>query len=172
MSQLIARRAQDLRGAFDAAFAQASQTGTRAERDLLAIALGNGLFAFELGDVAGIYSNKKIVRIPSNAAGLLGIAGFRGSILPVYDLSVLIGLAPLEKPRWLAIAAKVGIAVAFDAFDGYLRAAPDAIAMNESTENGREHVRHLLRTPEGIRAVISLPSALGKITGTEIQLGS
>jgi len=167
MNQGVAHSVHSLRTAFDSAFAAAAQTQDSVRRELIAITLGGGLYALDLGDVAGIYSNKKITRIPSHAAGLLGIAGFRGVILPVYDLAVLIGLAPLEKPRWLAVASKTGVAVAFDAFDGHLRSAAADIAPSESAEGGREHVRHLLRTPEGIRGLISLPSALKKITGTE-----
>jgi len=172
MSQDAAHRAQDLRIAFDSAFARAPDAKDERMRDFIAITLGGGPYAMDLHELAGIYSNKKIARIPSQAAGLLGIAGFRGTILPVYDLGVLIGLAPLEKPRWLAVAAKAGIAVAFDAFEGHLRARTEDIARHESAEGGREHVRLLLRTPAGIRAVISLSSALRKVTGTDIQLGS
>jgi chemotaxis signal transduction protein len=172
MNQDVAHHARDLQIAFDSAFASAPEAKDEATRDLIAITLGCGIYALELQELAGIYSNKKIARIPSQAAGLLGIAGFRGTILPVYDLAVLIGLAPLEKPRWLAVAAKVGIAVAFDAFDGHLRIAAEDIAPHESTDGGRAHIRHFLRTPAGIRAVISLSSALRKAAGTDIQLGS
>lgn len=172
MNEFAARRASDLRADFDRTFAEAPQIGEKGEHSFLAITLGEGLFALELSEVAGIYSNKKIVRIPSVAAGLLGIAGFRGTILPVYDLAALIGVAPLEAPRWMAVAAKVGIAVAFSAFEGHLRVTPNEIALNESKEGGREYIARLLRTPEGIRGVISLASALANITRTEIQLGS
>jgi chemotaxis signal transduction protein len=168
MNQDTTKRVHELRTTFDSAFAAAPRTQDSVRQDLIAITLGGGFYALELGDVAGIYSNRKITRIPSHAAGLLGVAGFRGAILPVYDLAVLIGLAPLEKPRWLAVAAKDGVAVAFDAFEGHLRAAPEDIAANESAEDGGGHVRRLLRTPEGIRSLISLSSALKKITGMEI----
>jgi purine-binding chemotaxis protein CheW len=172
MSLQVTHHARDLQIAFDSAFAHPPPTKASAGRDFIAIALGAASYALELGELAGIYSNKKITRIPSQAAGLLGIAGFRGAILPVYDLAVLIGLAPLEKPRWLGVAAKAGIAIAFEAFDGHLRVMTENIAPNTSTEGGRQHVRHLVRAADGIRAVVSLSSALKKITGTEHQLGS
>ena len=64
---------------------------------------------------------------------MLGIAGFRGSILPVYDLRSLLDLSTTEAPRWLVIAAAAPVAFSFEAFEEQIRVPADAIK-REQTE--------------------------------------
>jgi chemotaxis signal transduction protein len=168
MNKQTGQRAAELRAAFDEGFAALPNMEGQKRRDLLAVTLANGSYALELADIAGIYIDKKITRIPSQSVGLLGIAGFRGTILPVYDLAVLLGLPPLENPKWIAVAANAGVAIAFETYDGHLRVSQEDAAANESAEGVRRHVRYLLRTPDGLRAIINLSSALQKVTGTEL----
>jgi chemotaxis signal transduction protein len=155
----VKARAADLRREFDQGFAAAVAAALRNEVNLLAISLAEMPYALNLADIGSVYANKKITPIPAKAPGLLGIAGFRGVILPVYDLSVMLGLPRIERPRWFAVVAKADLVVAFETFDGYLRVPAQDVIANDAREGGREHVSHLLKSADGIRAVIDLSFA-------------
>ncbi|HEX7688569.1 MAG TPA: hypothetical protein VF453_12730, partial [Burkholderiaceae bacterium] len=47
-----------------------------------------------------------------------GLAGVAGGVVPVYDLGVLAGYPPGDRPSWMAVCAAAPVALAFDAFDG------------------------------------------------------
>ena len=158
-------KAAQLRATFDRAFAVEPETGTFDTIDLLAISLSGAPYALPLTAVSSLHAHKKITRIPVQATGLLGVAGFRGVILPVYDLGALIGAPAAATPHWLAMMAKEGVAIAFETFDGHLRLPKDALVANESAEGGRQHLSHLIRTGDVLRGVIDLATALRPILG-------
>jgi purine-binding chemotaxis protein CheW len=160
---MTSQRASELRSAFDRAFTEVPHASNTEVLDLLGISIYGNPYALRLEEIAGLYANKKITRIPVQATGLLGIAGFRGAILPVYDLGALIGLPRAEKPAWLAIVAKTDVAFAFESFDGHLRVAKDTLAPNDSKEGGRQHLSHLLPSSGALRGVIDIASALRPI---------
>lgn len=160
----FATSASELRRAFDRSFAEVQRTGTIPQDDLLAVRLGADPYAIRLSDIAGLFADKQITRLPSRVPALIGIAGFRGVILPVYDLTLLLGYSSTALSRWLVIAAGVPVALAFDAFDGHLRLSRDAIAPAESgTDLSRTHVREVARTSGGVRAIVHIPSVLDAI---------
>lgn len=164
MNQVDLSRAGDLKHEFDRAFAALHVAKEDRTEDMLAIMLFGAKYALKLGDVSGIYSNKTIARIPAARPGLLGIAGFRGAILPVYDLGALIGLPASDKPKWLAVVRGGEVAIAFEAFDGHLRVPADTIAANEYKDGGRQYLSHLIRSDDGIRSVVNLEHALKAAT--------
>src|ERR1700743_1105470 len=76
--------------------------------DYLAIQAGGGRYALRLGEVAGLQALKSLTPCPSRRAELLGLSSFRGTVLPVYDLRVLLGAgAGRTQPAWW-IAARDG----------------------------------------------------------------
>jgi purine-binding chemotaxis protein CheW len=160
MSSLSSTQADHMRRAFDAAFARAPEQKDDHTVDLLGITLFGAAYALKLGDVSGLYAGKKIARMPASKPGLLGIAGFRGVILPVYDLATLIGLPASVAPKWLAIAKPGDIAIAFDSFDGHLRVPEEAVAVNEYKDGVRQYVSHLTQSQDGLCGVIDLDNAL------------
>ena len=119
-----------------------------------------------LSAVSGLFAGKKFTRVPHAAPEFLGIAGFRGSVVPVYDLRVLLGCAGGEAPRWLVVAANSPVALAFDGFDGHLRLALDAIAPQGPGESTRPHVRELVcvaASDSPLRSLIDLDSVVASI---------
>lgn len=164
MNEPHASRAQELQRAFDRGFASLPDTKVEDTQDLLGISLYGNAYALQLSEVSGVFSNKKIARTPAIARGLLGVAGFRGAILPVYDLAVLIGLPPSVKPRWIAVVKPGDIAVAFEAFDGHLRVPKHFIAANTYKDGGRQYLSHLIDMNGEIRGVVDLAFALKPAT--------
>jgi purine-binding chemotaxis protein CheW len=160
-------RAAELRSAFDRGFAAPVRAGAVVKQELLAIRVGAEAYAVRLSEVAGLFADKTITRVPGSAAALLGIAGFRGAIVPVYGLRTLLGHAGTQAPRWLVIAAAAPVALAFEAFEGQLRVAPDAILPRQSHARSLSYAREFIRAQDAVRPVLHLSSVLDAIAATE-----
>lgn len=158
----LGRRAGELRTEFDQAFAEPMRLSPPLMIELLSIRAGTQAFAIRLAEISGLFADKRITSIPGSGASLLGLASFRGAILPVYDLKALLGEPGADAPRWLAIAAASPIALAFDAFDGQLRIAQDAILKSERAQT-TPHAGEVVRVGASARPVISLASVLNAI---------
>ncbi len=92
----VTGRAAELRDAFDRVFAEAHPPAPPPSEDLLAIRIASEPYALRLTEIAGLFADRKITPVAGRVSALLGIAGFRGLIVPVYDLQVLLGCPPLE----------------------------------------------------------------------------
>src|SRR5438105_10269949 len=101
----VAGRAAELRLAFDRGFGEPFEFDTTVRTDLLAIRVGAEACAIRVGEIAGLFVDRKITKVPGGDPALLGIAGFRGIILPVFSLQRLLARSGAAPPRWLVIAA-------------------------------------------------------------------
>lgn len=158
-----AARAAVLRAAFDRSFAEPSRLDMNLMEDLLMVRAGDDVFAIRLSDIAGLYADKKITRVPGGDPALLGIAGFRGTIQPVYGLATLLGRPAEAAPRWLVIAAAAPIALAFDGFDGHLRVASETIRPTDASAKELPFARDFVPVQQFVRPILHLPSILDAI---------
>lgn len=158
----ISRQAAALRRAFDRGFAEPVRPPLAGTTDLLAIRLGEDPWAVPLSDVAGLHSGKRVTPLPGGPPSLLGIAGFRGAVVAVYDLPALVGLTPLAAPRWLLIAAQRRVAFAFAELDGHLRVEADQL-LPLGPEGGAAWARGFVRTEDQHRPLLHLPALLAGI---------
>lgn len=162
--------AGQLREAFDRAFAEAPVTdGERAE-NFLGIRVGGDAHAVALAEIRGLFADRKIVPLPGAAAELLGIAGLRGEIVPVYSLRAFLGYAPAEEPaRWLIYSSdEQAVAFSFDRFDGYVRVIPSDLS-SVPTAAARGYI-HATATITGVpRSIISIRSIMNSITSRPIK---
>jgi chemotaxis signal transduction protein len=156
-------RAVALREAFDRSFADLPRFDSTLKEDLVAIRIGDDVFAIRLSEISGLYANKKVTRVPGGDPALLGIAVFRSAILPVYSVATLLGHAAKALPRWLVIAAAAPIALAFDAFEHHLRVPSETIRPREASVESRPFVRHFVPDQPLVRPVLHLPSILDAI---------
>jgi chemotaxis signal transduction protein len=156
-------RAAALRNDFDRSFAVAPRSADAARLDLLAVCLATRRFALRLSDIAGLFVDKKIVSVPGSGPTLLGIAGFRGAIAPVYDLQKLLGLAASHaSARWLVIAAAAPVAFAFEKFEGQLRVSPDAIKA-QAADDAHGFTASFVETEGVLRPIIELSTVLNTV---------
>ena len=155
----VSRRAAELRRDFDRGFADPPFVGNETKQDLLAIRLGARRLAIRLSEIAGLFADKKITPVPGAAAGMLGIAGFRGSILPVYDLRSFLDLSTSEAPRWLVIAAAAPVAFSFEAFEEQIR-VPAASIKCEQTQAKSSFTTEFIQVEGVLRPIIRLSSVL------------
>lgn len=154
-----ARRAAELRREFDRAFAHPPLARIEEAESFLAVRLGGQPYAVRLTEVAEIFKDREVVRMPGPRSEFLGLAGLRGGIVPVYSLPILLGYPPSSAPaRWLLLAAPDrSVAFAVEEFEGHLRV--DRAEITPATGNAMtarlgEHAY----VAEGTRPIISLSS--------------
>jgi purine-binding chemotaxis protein CheW len=119
-------------------------------------------YAILLRDIAGIVTGRRVVPIPAVTPDLLGLAGIRGGIVPVFGLATILGYGPAPgTPRWMILCGtEEPIALAFSDFEGYVRLPTSALHADENFRGTRQHVKYVNQvasTQGGVRAVISIP---------------
>lgn len=147
-----------LREEFDRSFAAPfAVTGIDVE-PILAVRLKGDLYGLRVGEIDGVVRAAPIVPIRADSPGLLGLAGYRGSILPVYDLGALLSYEEArEAPRWLFVCGKGDpIALAVHEFAGHVTVP--ATAFHAPHGSPRRHVERFARIGEAVGAIVSVPS--------------
>jgi chemotaxis signal transduction protein len=148
----------ELRAQFDSGFAQAPQAAGAPGSNMLAIRAAGEPYALYLEQIGGLYADRSIVALPSAVPSLLGVTGFRGQIIPVYDLAVLLGHARGAAPRWLVLVrCAQPLALAFDQFESHFSAAPEHI-MHAAAAPDRPHLCDTVQGADALRPIIHLPS--------------
>ena len=161
-------KAAELRQTFDHSFALPPLLKSAEVEDLLTIRVSGDPYAIRLLDITEILTGHKIIALPAVTPGLLGLAGIRGGILPVFGLSSILGYGPeSESPRWMILCgAEEPIALAFSDFEGYLRLPASALRADENfsaTTAKTKYVSQVARTTDGVRAVISIQLIMATI---------
>jgi purine-binding chemotaxis protein CheW len=118
-----------------------------------------------VADARGLFKDRAIVPVPSPLPELLGLAGFRGSVVPVYDLRLLLGHPQSEPPRWLVLAAGPEVvALAFEGFEGQLRVArEDVVGIGPDGAPG--DVAQAVRARGVLRRLVDVPSLVEALKG-------
>jgi len=158
---ILSGRAEELRLAFDQSFADPIPTDSSETVDFISLRLARDPHAIRMAEIAGLFIDVKISPCPSPLAELRGIAGFRGTLTPIYDLAALLGY-PISSGRWLALAKGAALALTFDAFDGYFRVEPVAVGAYQRSASAA-HVRELVRRADSAWPVIDIPSVITAI---------
>jgi chemotaxis signal transduction protein len=158
----LSARAARLREEFDRSFALPAAGADARTEDFLGIGLAGDPHALRLAEIAHVGPLSEITPLPSARPGFLGLAGLRGAIFPVYDLRVLLGYPAADAPRWMAIAAGQGLALAFDSVEAYLR-VPLGSATPGADLPSRRHVREVLRLDDQVRPIVSISSLLASV---------
>lgn len=162
----ITNKVAELRKAFDGTFALPPPARMDAEfESLLAIRVAGDPYALVLREISGLVNGRTAVPFPSPIQELLGVAGIRGRLVPVYSLASLLGYAAnREMPRWIVVCApEDSMALSFSTFEGYLRTDATNIHAAQKANNGRDHVTQVVRTGASIRAVVSILSIVQAI---------
>lgn len=160
----MGERAASLRRAFDRAFAERPQKAVVTLEDLLAVRIATDAYAIRLTEINGLFANRKVVPLPSPSPELLGVVGFRGGIVPVYDLRALLGYPRAAAPRWLVLASRPdALGLAFDQFEGHLRLPREHIAPADLRDSAPPHVREVARAPDLVRPIVSIASVVEAI---------
>jgi purine-binding chemotaxis protein CheW len=157
--------AATLRAEFDRAFALAASTHKVQSSHLLAIRVDSNPYAIAVAEITGLQVDRVIAPLPTTVAGLIGLAGIRGELVPVYSLATLLGYpAPARAPRWLALCGGgQAFGLAFDAFERHINVTAAQVATTESGSARAEHVRAVAHAEDVSRPIISIPSIAAEI---------
>ncbi len=121
-----------LREAFDQSFVE-TVGGERPEQlDFLAVRIAGDPYALRLSEIQSLHASRRVVAAPSQLPELLGMAGFRGVLTPVYDLARLLGYGAEPSAKWLVVVQHVSpVAFAFGGFEAHLRVTLDRVSAPE-----------------------------------------
>jgi purine-binding chemotaxis protein CheW len=157
--------ASALRHAFDQSFAAPIASVERADFvDLLAITVGGHGYVLALSELSGVHGGRKVVSIPSPLPELLGVAAFRGSVVPVYDLAAVLGHRSTAETPWLALAKSTPpIGLGFEALASHLR-VDRSDCQSGGTDSGSAATRGVVATRFGLRPLIDVISIVSTIT--------
>lgn len=157
-SGAVADRIAELRDDFDRSFAQPARRHDVEHAELLAIGAGGRPYAMRLTQTAGLFPDRPVTALPGPLSALLGVAGFSGSIVPVYDLAALLGHAVADRPRWLVLAAgSPPLALAFHELHGHVQVPADSI-ISEGF-GARDSLRGMVPLPGGTRPIVDVAAA-------------
>jgi len=152
--------AEQMRELFDRSFAAPRIAAGEAHAIFIAIRIAGDRYALPMGELAGLARDRKVVRVPSPVAELIGVAGLRGEPIAVHSLAAWLGRGRETNPRWLALCGEADrVGLAFGDIEGQLQALPEQILQ----ASGVEHVRGWLRTGDVTRAVLHVGSILEAI---------
>ena len=166
-------RLEELKRSFDRSFAEAPREESEQVESLLCIRIAGDAYAVRLSETSGIYVDRKVVGLPSPVPELLGMAGFRGSVIPVFDLGACLGYGVTgDAGRWLLLVGRDEIVgLAFQEFDGHLRTTPRDLARQETSEPMRQHVQDVVSVEGIIRPIINLASVVQSVKRRVASVG-
>jgi chemotaxis signal transduction protein len=152
-------RLADLRRRFDEAFTLPPPGAAPPVEDLLAVRVAATPYALRLAEIAGVFVDQVVAPLPGPVPELIGVAAFRGALVPVYDAAVLLGHASPAARRWLALTRHTPtVALAFDAADGHHRVSARDIAAPAAPSGPHRpgYVNGLVRLVAEVRPILDL----------------
>jgi chemotaxis signal transduction protein len=155
----VAERVARLRDDFDRSFAEPARTLDGSSIELLAIGVGDRPYALRLSQTSGVHPDRPVTALPTTLRALLGVAGFAGAVVPVYDLAALLGHPITQKPRWLALTAGAPpLALAFHRLDRHLRVPATDVVQGAADGGPHGYLHGMVRLPDGDRPIIDVPT--------------
>src|SRR5689334_16288834 len=154
----ISSRAQDLARAFDAEFAVAADTRVTPTVDVIEIGLGTDRYALRLDQIGGLQRDPEIVPLPSRLVELTGIIASGSTIVPVYDLGLVLATAA-SAGRWIALSGDKSIALAFGDYRGQHRVE---FVPSEPTDAAHAD-RQVIRVGNARCTLLSVPALIETI---------
>jgi purine-binding chemotaxis protein CheW len=146
------RVAEEMRREFDRSFSEPERSVTSRSVRLLAIRANARLLAVRVEQMGGLIRTPKLTELPSDATGLLGIAGARGKIAGFYSIAALAADDHPTGGAWALLTGPEGsIALVFDELDGSFDVAP-------------EELREIVRFDGRAHALIDLERIAREIT--------
>jgi chemotaxis signal transduction protein len=166
LSPSAAARLASLRQDFDQVFASPAGAEAGEMESLIALRLEGDAYGFSVAEISQMTVAGKLVAIPSRSPGLLGVAGIRGAVIPVYSLAVLLGYPKAEASvRWLALAGgKEPLALGLGDYEGYLRVPKAALVVPD--RDAQKHVQSFVRANGAVRTIVSIASIVSSIQGS------
>jgi chemotaxis signal transduction protein len=162
-----------LKRAFDSGFALPRAERAEGLERFVGVEASGHAYAFRVREIAGLVPAKDIVPLPQGEgapAGLLGLCGIHGALVPVFGLAALLGDAAQHEsaPRWLILLGRAGdghlgrVAFGADGLAGYVEAPRSRIHAAAPGARSR-HVTEVLEAPGAFRSIVNVDSLVQAI---------
>lgn len=142
-------RAEHLRSTFDSSFTKPVELAVLETEDFLLLQLGSSNVAVRLSGISGLFVDRKVTKLPGSPPELMGISGFRGITLPVYDLQAIVGNGRASAPRWVMIVAAAPLALAFSHSLGHRRFTSRDIRRDEAASGASSREGEFVPADDG-----------------------
>jgi chemotaxis signal transduction protein len=154
--------ADELRRAFDLSFAAAPPQASEEVEDVLTVRVAGDPYVIRLAEITALVAARRVVPIPAATRHLLGLAGIRGNVVPVFGLASLLGYGRgPEAPRWMILCGeKQPVALAFSELEGHLRLPSSCLT--DRVANTASGVRTMIDIPLIVAAIRNGPERLAK----------
>lgn len=154
-----------LKREFDETFAK-PPARQAAHESFLGLGLRGDPYALRIGQIEGIVTERRIVPLPTAVSAFAGLTAHRGSLVPVYDLGMLLGYTPASTLPWIATvrASEALVGFGFDRFDGHYRVIAAEPTPGDPSPSG--HLSFAPGLPAG-RPVIDILSLLDSVLRLE-----
>jgi purine-binding chemotaxis protein CheW len=152
--------AAELRSEFDATFARPPAPPAAAGERFIVVLAGQHQLALRCSEIDSLHRYAGVATLPDGPPGLLGLAGVRGQLVAVYDLSALLAEPAGDSGRiWLALcAADKQVAFAITQVQGLAHVERDQVRPIAAAEN--RHVREAFEYGGIVRGILDLRSLL------------
>ena len=131
---------------------------TSAGMQYLTFMLGGELFAVPIGTIREVIEYSGLTRIPLAPPALPGVLNLRGAVVPVVDLSLRFGRAPMQVGRRTCV-----IIVETETEDGLQAVGVIVDAVSEALEVSRSQIEHRPAFGSGLRS--DFVSSMLKVEG-------
>jgi len=165
--------ALQLRAEFDQSFTLAPAEPATDEREFVIVKAGGTSFALPVTGLSGIERQKVIVPVPSKLPALLGLAGVRNGIVPVFSLAKVLGIVDsgLREEELIAlikvtdtdgsnISAEQLVGLAFDEVVQFARVSGLQIFAGSSSQDTT------LEYEEQLHTIVDLPTLIAQLTSS------
>lgn len=153
---IVADRVARLRDDFDGSFTEPARVFDEQTVELLAVRAGEQRYAIRLDQAAAVHHDRLVTALPTTVRALLGVAGFGGAVIPVFDLATLLGHPVPHRPRWLLLATGTpALAFAFHELHRHVRVAATAV-IDGGARPGCLH--GMARLDDGDRPIVDIPA--------------
>jgi purine-binding chemotaxis protein CheW len=133
--------------------------------EMLSFRLGNEEYVLPVDDVQEVLKSRELTMVPNAPQYVLGVTSIRGTVLPVLDLGMRLGLPPAkrdEKTRIIIISPEdedAGILV--DRVTGVVRISPNTVRpAPETIEQGAEFLKGIARKDDRLYILLDLHKAV------------
>ena len=140
-------RVEELREAFDGAFAEPPPGESTRTEEFLEVEVGGDAYALPLAELSGVHLQPRVTALPGAPARVLGLAAVRGEVVPVLDLGALLGYGRgAAQPAALAICrGERPLGLALGAVGRHVRVPSADVRAGDAGDSERAHIRAFVR---------------------------
>lgn len=158
-------RVDALRAGFDETFASSPPIPVERE-DLLLVRASDLRLALRVRELASLEVRRAIVPVPGAPPALLGLAGVRGRLVPVFALAPFLGRpATADDGRWIAIAAGPShVGFAFAEFEGRVGVPLEHLVATAGAGTAGSYLPRVVEAGAVVRGVVDLRAVVAGIS--------